>query len=183
MKIQIISSSVREGRKSHYAALFIEQWIQENTKHEASILDLKALDFPLFPERLKFMKNPDSKLVEFAQAIDSADGIFIVAPEYNGSIPASLKNVVDVLNDEWQNKPISLVPIGGGIFAGTQVTKDLAFLMYRLGSLVTKTRMHVGKVHEVFNEQGELLQNQEFYHKVMGNCIAELERFATLNQS
>ncbi|MXV38411.1 FMN reductase [Flavobacteriaceae bacterium Ap0902] len=182
MNIQIISSSIREERKSHWVALFIQQWIRENTSHEASILDLRELNFPLFEERYKIQDNPSEQVTQFRNDVNDAEAIFMVVPEYNGSFPASLKNVIDLLFEEWQNKPVSLAPVSGGIFAGMQVTKDLVFTMYRIGAFVTKSRLHVGQVGQHFNEQGEVIGNHEIYDKSMQLCIRQLEKFASLNR-
>lgn len=182
MNIQILSTSIREGRKSHRVALYIQNWIKENTSHETSIIDLKELNFPLFDERYMFQDNPSEKVTQFSHDIKEADALFIVTPEYNGSFPASLKNVIDLLFEEWQNKPISLALVSSGIFAGMQVTKDLVFAMYRIGAYVTKSRLHVGQVEENFSEEGEALGNQEIYEKSMELCIAQLENFASLNK-
>ncbi|MGI9527119.1 MAG: NADPH-dependent FMN reductase [Weeksellaceae bacterium] len=182
MNIQILSTSIREGRKSHRVALYIQNWIKENTSHETSIIDLKELNFPLFDERYKFLENPDEKVTQFRNEMNDADALFIVTPEYNGSFPASLKNVIDLLFEEWQNKPISLAPVSGGLFAGMQVTKDLVFALYRIGAYITKSRLHVGQVAENFNEKGHAVGDQEIYEKSMKLCIAQLEKFASLNK-
>lgn len=179
MNIKIISASVRKGRNSHHVAMFVENWIKENTKHDVKLLDLKELNFPLFEERYSFLENPEPKIVQFAEDIDSADAIFIVTPEYNGSLPASLKNVIDLLYKEWVKKPISLALVSAGGFAGTQVAKDLEFILYKIGAHVTNSRLHVGNVANTFNEKGKPTDDKkEFYEKAMAKTIAELESFA-----
>lgn len=46
--ISIISSSVREGRKSHNVALYFKTYLEENNLSTAEMLDLKAYNFPIF---------------------------------------------------------------------------------------------------------------------------------------
>src|SRR5690349_14687126 len=100
-KIVILSSSVRTGRKSHRVAIYFSNYLKErDIEHE--IIDLLEYNFPVFDERLKFQEEPSAAAREFAGRIRSAAGIIIVTPEYNGGIPAALKNVVDLLYDEWK---------------------------------------------------------------------------------
>src|SRR4030042_6224313 len=97
LNIVIISPSVRKGRNSHRVALYFDNLIKELSLANPEILDLNEYNFPLFDERLKYQESPSPGAVEFAQKVKSADGVIIISPEYNGGIPASLKNAVDLL--------------------------------------------------------------------------------------
>lgn len=158
--IALISCSVRTGRKSHHVALHLKHSI-EAIDNTVDLLDLKAFDFPLFEERLKHMKEPSAKVLDFADRIRKADGVIIVTPEYNGSFPASLKNVIDLLKEEWMGKPISLCTASSGAFAGSQVMVELVFPMWKLKAWVVPSSMQVPKVQEAFGEDGSILMDQE----------------------
>jgi NAD(P)H-dependent FMN reductase len=101
----IISSSVRRERKSHNVALYFQHYLEENNLASSEILDLKEYNFPIFQDTIKTLKDPSANVIDFANKIKSSDGIIIVTPEYNGSFPASLKNAIDLLYDEWHGKP------------------------------------------------------------------------------
>ncbi|MDO5654898.1 MAG: NAD(P)H-dependent oxidoreductase [Flavobacteriaceae bacterium] len=174
MKIQIISSSIRDGRESHKVALFLKRWIQENTDSEVNIIDLKARNYPLFNERLSWMKEKHPDALELSEEIQNADAVIIILPEYNGGYPASLKNVVDVLYAEWQNKPIGLAPISSGDMAGAQVTTQFEFIMYKIGARVVKPRFHVARVQENFASLDEI-KNLSFYEKNAQNLYNGLK--------
>jgi NAD(P)H-dependent FMN reductase len=103
LKIIIISSSVRINRKSHVVASYFENYLLENDLSDAEILDLKKYNFPLFNERLRFQESPSPATLTFAEKVREADGVIIVTPEYNGGYPASLKNIIDLLTDEWRH--------------------------------------------------------------------------------
>lgn len=182
MKIEIISSSIREKRESHRLALFLQNWINNNTEANAEIIDLKTYNFPLFNERLSFQTEPHTAAVEFAKRIDNADGVIIIAPEYNGSFPASLKNVIDLLYNEWQRKPVVLAPVSVGDMAGAQVAEQLQFVLYKIGALVTKNRFHVGNISTNFNEDGSC-NNEEFFSKNAENFWNDLVWFIRANKS
>ena len=79
-KIIVLSASVRTGRKSDRVARYFLNYINNNKIGEAELVDLKEFNFPLFEERLKFLKEPSKQLQDFAAAIKSADGIVLVTP-------------------------------------------------------------------------------------------------------
>ena len=154
MKIAIISASVRTGRNSHNVALFFENYIEANGLAAVEVLDLQRYQFPLFEERLKFQKNPSVLVVEFAEKIQTADGVIIVTPEYNGGYPASLKNVIDLLSDEWKRKPIAISTVSSGGFGGTQVITSLQFSLWKLQAWTVPAMFPVPKVTEAYDEHG-----------------------------
>lgn len=130
--IIILSASIRNGRKSHRVALYFKKYLEENKLATATIADLNEYRFPLFNERLKFQPNPTADVIAFANDIRSADGVIIVTPEYNGGYPASLKNVIDLLYEEWQRKPVAISTVSDGVFGGTQVITSLQFTLWKI---------------------------------------------------
>lgn len=159
--ISIISSSIRIERKSHNVALYLQKYISENKLAKAEILDLKQYNFPLFEERLKFQKNPSITTLEFAEKIKSSDAIIVVTPEYNGSLPASLKNVIDLLYEEWSGKPIGLSTVSGGIFGGNQCLTHLEFILWKMKALVIQANFPVPSVEKTFDDKGNALKKEE----------------------
>jgi NAD(P)H-dependent FMN reductase len=152
-KILIISTSVRKGKKSDRVALYFESFLKQKGI-QAEVMDLAVLDFPIFEERLKYLENPSEKVKKFSADINAADGIIIVAPEYNGGYPASLKNAIDLLYDEWKRKPVAIAAVSSGDFAGTQMIQQLQFILWKIGAWMVPARFHVSKVAETFNEDG-----------------------------
>lgn len=152
--IAIISASVRIGRHSHRVALYFKKFIEENNLATAEILDLNEYQFPVFNERLKFQINPAPAVLDFANKIKSADGVIIVTPEYNGGYPAAIKNVVDLLYDEWHRKPIAIATVSDGVFGGTQVITSLQFSLWKIRAWTVPAMFPVPKVQESFDENG-----------------------------
>lgn len=157
-QIVILSSSIRKGRDSHLAALYLAKFFNQQSEIKAEILDLQAYNFPLFNERLRFLENPDQQVIEFAEKIKNADAIIIVTPEYNGGYPASLKNVVDLLYDEWKNKPIAFCTCSSGNYAGTQVLVQMQSIFLKIGALIVPSTLPIAQVQNTFNEHGELVE-------------------------
>ncbi len=152
--IAIISASVRIGRHSHRAALYFKQYIEEHQLATVEILDLNAYNFPIFNERLRLQPAPAANVLEFAGKIKAANGVIIVTPEYNGGYPASIKNVVDLLYDEWHRKPIAISTVSDGMFGGTQVITSLQFSLWKIRAWTVPAMFPVPKVGDMFNEEG-----------------------------
>lgn len=152
--IAIISASIREGRMSHRVALHLQRSIQELDGHSVDLLDLNDFDFPIFHERLKFLKDPSKQVVDFAERIRKADGVIMVTPEYNGSFPASLKNVIDLLTEDWKKKPIALSTVSGGAFGGSQTLVSLLFTLWKIRGWVVGGPMQVPSIKDNFKEDG-----------------------------
>lgn len=152
--IVIISASVRTGRKSHRVALYFQNFLLKQNLATVEILDLNVYQFPVFIERLKYQPNPSPDVIDFSEKIKKADGVIIVTPEYNGGYPASIKNVIDLLYDEWFHKPIAITTVSDGSFGGTQVITSLLFTLWKIRAWVIPAMFPVPKVEEAFTEDG-----------------------------
>ena len=152
--IAIISSSVRTGRKSDRVALYFKQYIETNNHGTAEIIDLETYNFPIFSERLRLLKEPTAAAIDFAEKIKSAEGVIMVSPEYNGGYPASLKNVIDLLYDEWHRKPTAIATVSAGAFGGTQVITSLQFVLWKMRAWTVPAMFPVPNVEKSFDETG-----------------------------
>lgn len=158
--ISIISSSVRVGRQSHRVALYFKSYLEGNKLASVEILDLKKYNFPLFDERLRFQESPTAGMLDFADRIKSSDGVIIVSPEYNGGYPASLKNAIDLLNEEWRHKPIAISTVSDGNFGGTQVITSLQFTLWKIKAWTVPAMFPVPNVDETFDNEGNPVDAQ-----------------------
>ncbi len=171
--IAIISSSVRRERKSHYVALYFKSYLEENNLSTSEIVDLKEYNFPIFEDTIKTFRNPSEKVWDFTSKIKLADGIIIVTPEYNGGFPASLKNVIDLLYDEWQGKPICISTVSSGIFGGSQGLVSLQFILWKIGAWTVTNMFPVPNVSKSFDEKGNAV-DKEATDKLAKVFLAEL---------
>jgi NAD(P)H-dependent FMN reductase len=155
--ISILSSSVRDHRISHRVALYFKKFLEENKLATAAILDLLEYQFPIFHERLRLQAAPAANVLEFAEKIKASDGVIIVTPEYNGGYPASLKNVIDLLYDEWHRKPVAIATSSDGVFGGTQVITSLQFSLWKIRAWTVPAMFPVPKAQELFDEAGNAI--------------------------
>lgn len=171
--IAIISASVRLKRNSHRVALYLKTFLEEKQLASAAILDLAVYNFPVFNERLRLQPSPSQPALDFAEKIKSADGVIIVTPEYNGGYPASLKNVIDLLYDEWHRKPVAIVTVSDGGFGGMNVITSLQYSLWKIRAWTVPALFPVPKVTEAFNEQG-VPTDKEATDKRTSRFVSEL---------
>lgn len=176
--IAIISSSVREGRLSHRASLFIKKYLEDNAIVKVVMLDLKEYDFPLFNERLQYQDSPSPATLDYVKKFNEADGIIIVSPVYNSSYPASLKNVIDLLWGEWSRKPVAVASVTFSPTPGISTIQEIQTIMLKMGALVTPTLYTVVNVASDYDDEGNPVNKEkaEKYIKPMVDGLTWLMR-------
>ncbi len=114
-KIAVIAGSVRPGRVTRTVA----DWVVENAAGrpgaEYQLVDLADHDLPAYDEAEppQFGRYKGAHTVRWAARIAEFDGFVFVTPEYNHSAPAALKNALDFVYGEWNNKAAAFVSFGG----------------------------------------------------------------------
>ncbi len=171
--IAIISSSVRIGRQSHKVALYFHNYISENKLANAEILDLKEFNFPVMEERLSLTPNPTDAQKLFSEKIMKADAVIVVSPEYNSGYPASLKNAIDLLYNEWYHKPIGLVSVSSGAFGGVNALALLQNIFLKVRAVPIAVPFPVPLVQNNFDDAGNAV-NKEATDKRAATFLKEL---------
>ncbi len=159
--ISIISSSIRTGRKSHAVALYLQHYLNENKLATVEILDLASYNFPIFEAPLKYQPNPSFDALEFKNKIIQSDGVIVVTPEYNGSLPASLINAIDLLYEEWHRKPVAFSTVSSGDFGGLQALTQLQFIFWKIRAWTFTANFPISRVQEKFDDYGVPTNKQE----------------------
>jgi chromate reductase len=85
--------------------------------------------FPIYNFDIQNATGFPAEIVAWADAIRSADGLIIVSPEYNWSIPGGLKNAIDwvsrMKDQPFNDKPVVLQSVAGGILGGSRMQYHL----------------------------------------------------------
>jgi NAD(P)H-dependent FMN reductase len=114
-RIGIILGSTRPNRNGEQVAKWVLDVASGHHDAEFELVDLR--DYPLphldepLPPSLGQYQNEHTK--QWADKIASFDGFVIVTPEYNHSTSGVLKNAIDYLYAEWNNKAVGFVSYGG----------------------------------------------------------------------
>ena len=166
IKIAIIVGSTRPGRLGSA----VGEWVLENaTAHGGAQFDLlEVADFDLSLLGEATVPGAANRQYESAatrawgQKIDEYDGFVFVTTEYNHGVPAAMKNAVDIIYPEWNDKAVGFVAYGadGGVRAVEQWRQIVANLhLYAVRSQVSLslfTDFEDGKVKPLDRREGEL---------------------------
>ncbi|HEY3789567.1 MAG TPA: NADPH-dependent FMN reductase [Urbifossiella sp.] len=119
-------------------------------------------EFPLYNADLQAASGFPAPVNALADAIRAADGVIIVSPEYNFSIPGGLKNAIDWVsrlpNQPFAGKPVALQSASPGPLGGGRVQYDLRRAMVFLdGFVLNKPEIFIGSCASKLDEKtGEI---------------------------
>ncbi|GLY47563.1 NAD(P)H-dependent oxidoreductase [Lentzea sp. NBRC 102530] len=149
--IGIIIGSTRPGRNGEQVA----RWVLENAEQRADatfeLVDLQ--DFPLphldepMPPAMGQYQHDHTKA--WAAKIASFDGFVMVTPEYNHSTSGVLKNAIDYLFAEWNNKAVGFVSYGG--VGGARAVEHLRLIAGELKMADVRTSVSLSMFTEFRN--------------------------------
>jgi NAD(P)H-dependent FMN reductase len=114
LKIAIILGSTRPGRNGKAVADWVTEKAQARTAARYELVDLKDYPLPHMDEPVppSVGQYVGEHTKAWAQKIGSYDGFIFVTPEYNHSTSGVLKNAIDYLYGEWNNKAAAFVSYG-----------------------------------------------------------------------
>ncbi len=132
IKIAIIIGSTRPGRKADSVARWVHGIAQKRGDAEYEIVDIKDYNLPLLdepvPPSLGQYSQPHTNT--WSAKIASFDAYVLVTPEYNHGTSGALKNAIDFLYREWNNKAAGFVAYGSA--NGVRAVESLRLVMGEL---------------------------------------------------
>ncbi|WP_426977525.1 NADPH-dependent FMN reductase [Pseudarthrobacter sp. O4] len=132
LNIAVVLGSTRPGRRGKAVADWVFEQAANRTDATFELVDVADFDLPLLdeplPPSLGHYRHEHTKA--WAKAIGSFDGYIIVTAEYNHSVPGALKNALDFLYGEWNNKAVGFVSYGST--GGTRAVEHLRLIAAEL---------------------------------------------------
>ncbi len=151
--LPVLLGTNRKNRNSVNPAKWLVGEMQKRDDIETRLFDVA--DFALPQD--DYGQGLKDRFPEWKEAIIRADGLVIVAPEYNHGYPGSLKAVLDLLLKEYIHKPVALVGVSAGPWGGTRVIEAMVPMVRELGLAVTFSDLNFPKVQNTFDAEGKLL--------------------------
>ena len=132
LKVAVISGSTRPGRHSDQVAEWVLEHAKKRTDAEFELVDVKDFNLPLLDEPVPPSMGKYSKphTLAWARRIASFDAFVFVTAEYNHAVPGALKNAIDYLYAEWNNKAAGFVSYGSA--GGARAVEQLRQVMGEL---------------------------------------------------
>lgn len=149
LHIKVIAGSTREGRFSDKAAIWIAEEIKKQEGVAVEVLDLRDYAMPFFNEPVSpsFKQEPykNEAVARFTKKIAEGDAFVIVTPEYNHGTSGVLKNALDWVYQEWNNKPVAFVSYGS--VGGARSVEQLRLNAIELQMAPIRNAVHIPGEH------------------------------------
>ncbi len=132
VRIGIIIGSTRPGRKGDTVAKWVLEHAEQRDDAEYELVDLADFALPHLDEAVPASRGQyaNDHTRAWARTIDSFDGFVFVTPEYNHSTSGALKNAIDFIYGEWNNKAAGLVSYG--VHGGVRAAEHLRLVLGEL---------------------------------------------------
>ena len=150
-KIAIILGSTRPGRNGEAVARWVLEQASTRTDADFELVDLR--DHPLphlyeaVPASMGMYAQPHTKA--WAATIAAYDGFVFVTPEYNHGTTGVLKNAIDYLYAEWNNKAAGFVSYGSS--GGARAVEHLRLIMGELQVADVRQQVQFSLFHDFEN--------------------------------
>lgn len=146
LRIGIILGSTRTGRFADRPAKWLLDIAQKRHQPETAtyeLVDLRDYPLPFFDEPKSPLREPSKNevAVRWANKVRELDAFIFVNGEYNHGIPASLKNALDYLYEEWNRKPASAVSYGNA--GGARGVEQLRLNLIELQAAPIRSAVHI----------------------------------------
>lgn len=132
VKLAIILGSTRPERNGEAVARWFQKIAEQRSDAEFEYIDLRDVDLPFLDEPVPPSMGQYSKehTKRWAETIRRFDGFVFITPEYNHGSSAVLKNALDYLYAEWNNKAAGFVSYGS--VGGARAVEQLRLVMGEL---------------------------------------------------
>ncbi len=151
LRIAVIIGSTRPGRNGEAVAKWVHEIAKKRRDAEFELVDIKDFNLPLLdepvPPSMGQYSKPPTKV--WAAKIGSFDGYVFVTPEYNHGISGALKNAIDFLFREWNDKAAGFVSYGGA--GGARAVEQLRLVMGEVHIATVRNQVLLSMFHDFEN--------------------------------
>src|SRR5436190_16605545 len=174
LKIAIILGSTRPGRNGEAVAKWVHEIAKKRTDAEFELVDIKDFNLPLLdepvPPSMGQYSKPHTKT--WAAKVESFDAFVFVAPEYNHGISGALKNAIDFLFAEWNNKSAGFVSYGS--VGGARAVESLRLVLaeVQIATVRNQVMLNLFSDFENFTQFKPHPRHEDSVNKMLDQLIA-----------
>ena len=181
LNIAVIYGSARRDRQGIKAARFLVRKLQERN-YDVSLVDSQKYELPTLDWMYKEYAQGEAPeaMHKIAEILNAADGFIIISAEYNHSVPAALKNLLDHFQSEYLYKPSGIVTYSAGPFGGVRALINLRAILAELGTPSIPSAFPISQVHKAFDADGKPLDT--LYEQRVVKFLDEFEWYVSALQ-
>lgn len=150
-----------------------------------SLQIINISDLPMYNEDLETAVPPQWKSLR--EQIGATDGVLFITPEYNRSVPAVLKNVIDIgsrpkKDNRWNTKPGGVISVSPGQLSGFGANHHLRQCLVPVNvPVMAQPEAYIGGAATLFDDNGALID--ESTREFLQNFLKEYEKWVQKNAS
>ena len=181
LRVKIILGSTRPNRFSEQAGKWILEEAGKIAGISAEVLDLRDYAMPFFNEPVSpsYKQEPykNEAVARFTSKIAEGDAFIIVTPEYNRGTSGVLKNALDWVYPEWNNKPVGFV--ASGSVGGARAVEQLRLVAIELQMAPIRNAVHIHSHWMLLDDMGVLKTGAlDPYQKAVEGLLTQLAWWA-----
>lgn len=161
MKILAFAASLRKGSFNRKLIAQAVEILKSLPGNEVDHADYREFEMPIYDGDLEESSGIPSGGQELIQRVRAADAVVISTPEYNGSIPGTLKNAIDWASRDEENpfdgKPILLIGASPGGFGAVRGLWHTRVPFEAMGAFVYPEMFGLPRAHQAFDENGNFV--------------------------
>jgi len=163
----VIYGSARNDRQGIKAARFVAKKLEER-QHVVTLVDSQEYELPFLDLMYKEFARGEAPaaMQTVGEILQAADGFVIVSAEYNHSVSAALKNLLDHYQSEYLYKPSAIVTYSAGPFGGVRALVNLRAILAELGTPSIPSAFPVSGIRAAFDDDGTAL-NKTYDERVI----------------
>src|SRR5246500_4090351 len=184
IRIGIILGSTRPNRSGEQVATWVYDVASRRSDAEFELIDLADyplphLDEPLPPSMGQYQNQHTQ---DWAATIARFDGFIFITPEYNHSTSGVLKNALDYLYAEWNNKAMGVVSYGA--VGGARAAEHLRLIAgeLQMADVPTNVALSLFTDFENFTDLTPGAHQLQALGTLFGEVIAWSEALSPLRQ-
>tara|TARA_Y100000588_G_C14225604_1_gene913004 strand:+ start:1193 stop:1735 length:543 start_codon:yes stop_codon:yes gene_type:complete len=153
--IAILVGTNRSGSVSAQIGDFVSETYDE-LSIKNHVLDLAKLPPETFSPNSYVEKPP--RVIEFTEQILASAGLYVIVPEYNGSMPGALKLLIDLLPfpESFEGRPVCYLGLAAGQFGGLRPVEHLQQVFGYRNAYNFPHRVFIPAVGTAMGKQGGL---------------------------
>ncbi len=155
LKIAVLTGTNRPQSNSRRVSDFVRGCYQE-LGAEVLDIDLQTLPASIFSPDAYAEKPAAFK--PFVEKILQCDGLVVITPEYNGSLPGILKYFIDMLPfpESFEHRPVAFIGLAAGMWGALRPVEQLQQIFLYRGGLMCPSRVFLPKIGSLLDKQGKL---------------------------
>jgi NAD(P)H-dependent FMN reductase len=151
--VPVLLGTPRQGRMSEHAARVVHGEVAKRPGVETELIDVATLPIRV-DDAGETAKDPG-----FSEAMNRADALILVTPEYNHGYAGLLKHVLDTNLKEYVHKAAGVVGVSTGVFGGARGIQNLLPVLRELGLVTIFWDVYFTTVRRRFDEDGNLVDD------------------------